>query len=407
MGAFIVEGGARLCGRVAVSGSKNAALPVIFASLLSRGKSRIVNLPDITDVSTALELIALFGAEISRKGSVTVINSENVRYTVPPPGLTERIRASTYLIGASLSRFSRAELGSFGGCAFGPRPIDMHLECAELFGAVRDGDTLTVDSARPFSVSFRQRSVGATVNALIMASAAPGESRIYGGACEPHIDTLISFLRSMGAEIEVMDGVISVRGGELYGGEVTVPGDMIEAGTFLALSLLNGGCVEVEGAKGEELLGFLSPFISSGAAPLRSCGAYSLHGAPSSPVHITTEPYPGFPTDLQPIAAPMLALHKGGSITDTVWRGRYGYLSELGKMGVEYEISDNTALIKPSVLNPASVRALDLRGGAACLLAALMAKGESRISDGELLFRGYENLTEKLTAIGGKIRYER
>ena len=405
MGTFIVEGERELRGTVSVSGSKNAALPIIFATLLTHGVSRISNLPDIEDVNVALELIAEYGAVISRRGHLTVINTENLNYVIPSTALTERIRASTYLLGASLGRFGRACLGSFGGCNFSHRPIDMHLRAAEAYGAERLGDVLEAQAQNPFTIRFPKRSVGATVNSLLLASSVAGESRISGAAGEPHINTLIEFLRSAGAHIDTAEETLTIRGGELHGGEVTIPGDMIEAGTYLALSLLNDGSVGVEGAEAPELSGFLFPFISSGASLVRRGGTLLLRGRLRSRTDITTLPYPGFPTDLQPIAAPVLGCFLGGSITDTVWEGRFGYLAELQKMGLSSAVEKNLAEIYPSRLHSSSVRALDLRGGAACLLAALTARGESRVESGELLFRGYERLCEKLLLLGAKIRY--
>ncbi len=405
MGSFIVEGGRELRGTVSVSGSKNAALPVIFATLLTRGKSRLINLPNIDDVNVALELISGYGAVISRQGRVTAVDTEELKYVTPPSSLTEKLRASTYLVGASLGRFGRAHLGSFGGCNFSFRPIDMHIRAAEAFGATVSGEHLIADAPSGFSIRFTKRSVGATVNALLLASSAPGTSEISGAACEPHIHTLIEFLRSAGARIDIRGDTYTVRGGALRGGDVTVPGDMIEAGTYLGLSLLTGGRISVEGAVPSELSGFLHPLISSGAVLVRQGGALVLRGRLRAPVAITTAPYPGFPTDLQPIAAPVLAHFRGGCITDTVWEGRYGYLAELAKMGLSYSLNGGCAEIYPSRFTPSAVRALDLRGGAACMLAALTARGESRIESGELLFRGYERICEKLFSLGAKIRY--
>ncbi len=405
MGYFLVEGGIPLRGRVAVGGSKNAALPVIFATLLTRGRSRLINLPDIEDVRVALELISEYGAVVSRSGNVTTVDTERLHFTVPRCEQTAKIRASTYLLGASLSRFGRFIAPSFGGCNFSPRPIDMHIQAARAYGATFDGDIMEAQSPHPFTVRFAKRSVGATVNALLLSAGVRGESRIYGGACEPHINTLVRFLVSAGADIKSAGGVLTVFGGELHGGEVTIPGDMIEAGTFLALSMLNDGRITVEGVAPSLLSGFLSPLILVGARLVINNGALSLRGRLKEKTRIVTAPYPGFPTDLQPIAAPLLASFAGGSITDTVWCGRYGYLSELEKMGLRYSPLGEGVEIFPSSLHADVTCAPDLRGGAACLIASLTADGESRVDNAEMLFRGYEHLPSKLTSLGARIKY--
>ena len=405
MGRFTVEGGARLSGTVTVSGSKNAALPVIFAALLAAGRSKIVGLPDIDDVRVALDIISEYGAVIEKREEVTYINTENAHFAAPSEALSSKIRASAYTLGASLGRFGRASLISVGGCNFSSRPIDMHLFAAREFGAEEENGELTAREPRPFSVSFKKRSVGATVNALLLASSVRGKSVIRGASEEGHINTLIDFLVSAGARIYRRGGEITVFGGELHGGEVIIPPDSIEAGSFLALSLLSGGEVGVIGVDRSELSGFLIPFESAGAELCSRDGAFYLRGELSLPVDIVAEPHPGYPTDLQPIAAPVLASFEGGSITDTVWQERFGYLSELGRMGLGYTLCGNRAEISGNVLSGAKVRALDLRGGAACLIASLFARGVSSLDNAEILHRGYERLSEKLLSLGARIKY--
>ena len=353
MGSFLIEGGTELSGTVSVSGSKNAALPVIFATLLTRGASLIRGLPNITDVNTALEIIAEYGAEITKKGEITLINTEEVKYIAPSEKLTGKIRASSYTLGASLGRFGRASLISVGGCNFSLRPIDMHIRAAEAFGAEREGCELRAPSPHPFSISFEKRSVGATVNSLLLAASLEGESVISGASCEGHIGTLIEFLRSAGAKIDINADIIKVRGGNLHGGNVTIPPDAIEAGTFLALSLLSSGKVGVAGADRKELSGFLRPFTDKGAELVRRGELSYLRGELNRRVDIIAEPHPGYPTDLQPISAPVLARFFGGGITDTVWQGRFGYLSELSKMGLRYKLSGNHAEIAGNTLTGA------------------------------------------------------
>ena len=405
MGAFIVRGGAPLFGSVRVSGSKNAALPVIFASIATCGVSEIEDLPDISDVSAALEILAHLGAGIERRGRATLIDTGDLTYRPIPPELIRRLRASTYLLSACLVRFGLAEIGEFGGCNFSPRPIDMHLYALASHGATIECSLIRSGALYPSEISFPKRSVGATVNALIAAAGIRGTSRIAGCALEPHIMTLIDYLRSAGAIITLEGDTATVSGSSLVGGRVRISGDMIEAGSFLAASVMTGGNIGVRGAVGEELSSFLSPFAAAGSSA--SLGdAVRLVGAPKERIRIVTAPYPGYPTDLQPIAAPMLAF-SGGILTDTVWQGRFGYLEQLSRFGIKSRALGMSAEIFPSELRPAEVTAPDLRGGMALMLAALATDGESIIHSGELLLRGYERLVEKLTVLGAEISYLR
>lgn len=405
MGRFIVRGGIPLFGKVRVSGSKNAALPVLFASIATVGISEIENLPDISDVKVALMILEHFGAVIERRGITTYIDTRSLEYSRVPDELVKRLRASTYLLSATLARFGVAELGEFGGCNFSPRPIDMHLYAIASHGASICGGSIKSERLAPSDISFDKRSVGATVNSLILAAGINGVSYVRGCALEPHIMTLIDYLRSAGAQITLTGDVATVRGRELHGGTVRIDGDMIEAGSFLASSVMTGGAVGILGVNEDELASFLSPFSSAGC--VSGIGAaITLKGAPRERIAITTAPYPGFPTDLQPIAAPMLSF-SGGSISDTVWQGRFGYLSELSKLGIRSRVVNSTAEIFPSELHAAEVTAPDLRGGMSLMLAALAADGESVIHGGELLLRGYERLTEKLRQLGAEIEYEK
>ena len=405
MGKFTVNGGRPLVGSVRVSGSKNAALPIIFASIITRGVSRFYNLPDITDVSDALGIVGELGAKIWRDADVTYVDTRELKYRDLSLDRVRRIRASTYLIGSCLSRFKRAELLPFGGCGFAQRPIDMHLDAAEKFGAKTEGVHLSAERLHPAEISFRQPSVGATVNALILAAGIKGESRLIGAAREPHISALISYLNSAGATVSDVGDVITVVGGELRGGVAVIPGDMIEAGTYLAASIVTDGKVRVSGFDTRELAAFTSPLLSAGVIEQISDGGVTLLGRPKRAMSVVTAAYPGFATDLQPIFSTLLAISQGGSIRDEVWRSRFGYLSELSKLGVKYSQEDNCAHILPSRITPANLTATDLRGGAAAIILSLAAKGISEIDCGELVLRGYDSLVEKLSILGADISY--
>ncbi len=404
MSKFIIRGRNALRGTVNVGGSKNAALPVIFASLSLFGSSRIVGLPNIGDVDIAIRLIEEQGAVVTRSGDTTYICTDRVAYKKPSAELVSRLRASTYLIGACLSRFGRVDVGDYGGCAFCPRPIDYHLAVCCAMGAAVNGKTLTASRLYPTVYKFPKPSVGATVNFLILAAGTDGESRLINPAREPHIDTLIEFLRTAGAYIERDEGGITVRGGSLRGGEVTIRGDAIEAGTMLAASLITGGNIRVMGADPAELSPFLGILRRAGAVVSTDFGI-CVTAQKLSRISVTATAYPGFPTDLGPICAPIFAAFSGGRILDRVWLGRYGYLSELAKLGVNYVLNEKGATILPSRLTAGSATATDLRGGAACILAALGADGYSEISSAETVLRGYADIDKKLTALGADVEY--
>lgn len=402
MATITVKGGEALSGKVTVSGSKNAALPIIFASLLTKGQSIIHRVPDIGDVRVALSIIESFGARTERSGDSLLINTERLIFHRPDDILVSSIRASTYLLGASLARFGRACIQSFGGCDFCKRPIDLHLLACRTFGADVQGDSVFSHGLRGACFRLPKISVGATVNAILLAVTADGESRIENFACEPHIFNLIDYLRSAGADITVAKNAIIIRGRDLSGGEVTVEGDPIEAGTYAALSAITGGNITVLGVSPASLASFFAPLVEA-QATLDTEEGITLRTLPKKQVAVVAEPYPGFPTDLQPIAAALLACAHGGTLEDRVWQGRFGYLAALAPFGVNYHAYPTGAEIFHSELCAADTIAPDLRGGASALLIALAAKGESRIRSSEIIGRGYESIEKKLRTLGAQI----
>lgn len=407
MKKIILHGGNRLRGDVSVSGSKNAALPIIFACILTKGVSKIRNLPDIGDVRVALDLLRSFGAEITRKGEVTYIDTTALSYTKPDSLSVSQIRASTYLIGSCLGRFGRCHLLSFGGCNFSKRPIDMHIDACLALGARLDGEVLIAERLVGGKISFKKASVGATVNAILLATCAKGTTTIRGCAREPHIDALIDFLSSCGAKIDRQGKSLRITGCSLHGGEITVIGDMIEAGTYLAAGLITAGDVRVTNCPVNDMVAIFDAFEALGArGEIKGSAVTAASEGKGSYASIVAAPYPGFPTDLQPILAPVMAAFAGGEITDTVWQSRFGYLNALSAFGVEYSAEDNQAVIKPSRIKNGIATSPDLRGGMACLLAALAAEGESKIYSAEIILRGYENLEQKLCALGADILIE-
>ena len=403
MSKFVIKGNGALSGTVAISGSKNAALPLIFATIITEGVSTLRSVPDISDVTVALEIVSHLGAVVTRIGDTVRIDTRNLKYEKPFVELVSKIRASSYLLGANLSRFKIAHIQSFGGCNFDSRPIDMHVAAMTLMGGSLNGDTVTAKELVGKDIRFGKVSVGATVNAILLAAAAKGKSRIFGYAREPHIISLIEFLKKCGANIKIFPDRIEIVGASLSGAEATVIPDMIEVGTYAALSLMTDSEIFVSAEYPEHLSSFFEVLGSGGATVSLDGGFLRVSGGFDSFVHITAEPYPSFPTDLQPQMAPLLAAFLGGRITDKVWRGRFGYLSELEKFGVRYALCSGGALIFPSKIRSSVADAPDLRGGAALMMCALYSKGESVIGNAEIIKRGYADIVNKLRGIGADV----
>ncbi len=403
MSNVIIRGGIPLRGEIIPSGSKNAALPILFATVVTRGISRLYNVPDIGDVRVALEILRRLGADIRYADDALIVDTTSLRYVKIPRELTSRIRASSYLIGACLARFGCFHLSDFGGCNFCNRPIDMHLAAAQAIGAEIEGREITARHLIGGRIRFRIPSVGATVNALIMAASADSETVIHGGATEPHVRAVAEFLTSAGAKIEFSSSEIRVIPAELRGGEITVIPDMIEAGTYLLAAPLTGGEISVLYPYPEELESFLEPLSSSGIGVNVKDGKITVYGTANREITITTAPYPGYPTDLQPQMAPLMAKYCGGVIKERVWQSRFSYLNALGMFGIRYTVSGSDARIYSSELTSADAVSPDLRGGAAALLAALASDGESKISSTETVERGYSDIWRRLEGLGADI----
>jgi UDP-N-acetylglucosamine 1-carboxyvinyltransferase len=406
MKQIIVNGGKPLCGEITVSGSKNAALPIIFACILTNGISEIDNLPDIGDVRVALDLLRSFGAKIERRGSLTLIDTRRLSYVKPPQFLVEKIRASTYLIGSCLSRFGLCHLLPFGGCNFSLRPIDMHISAAETLGASLDGEALYCDRLRGAVIDFDKPSVGATVNAILLAASAKGETIVRGCAVEPHIDALIDFLNSAGASVIRNGREMHIVGRELHGGKIRVIGDMIEAGSYLAVGIMTDGNIKALNSPIGDMTSVIEALRRLGADAVCENDSISALLNGENYLSVTASPHPGFPTDLQPIFASLMARICGGDITDTVWQSRFGYLDALSSFGVKSFVKQNHANIYKSDIHNGIASCPDLRGGMACLMCALSANGQSKIRMAETILRGYENLEEKLCALGADIKIE-
>ena len=404
MSRFIINGNKRLSGEISVGGSKNAALPIIFSCILIHGISTITNLPNISDVDVAFEILRGFGAKIERVADSASIDTRNLYYAEPKEELVSKIRASSYLIGSCTSRFGRANIQRFGGCNFDNRPIDMHIAAARALGAEIYGNEIIAKKLRGGDIRFEKISVGATVNAILMAVSAEGKSRIFGFAREPHVISLVDFLNTGGAKIKITDSFIEIEGANLGDSHTEIIPDMIEAGTYIALSLITDSSLKIRGADKTQLKSFLDELLFSGAVIEYDYDSITVSGELCEAANIVTAPYPAFPTDLQPQTAPLLAAFCGGKITEGVWHNRFGYLKELSKFGVDYELGAGCANIKKSKICAANASSPDLRGGVALVLCALRASGQSIIDEIDLIKRGYSDIVNKLQRIGADIK---
>lgn len=402
---FVVHGGRPLFGEIFVDGSKNAALPLLFSTLITPGTFTFARVPRIGDVAAALAILSRYGVRHRWESDGRLfIDAASVHDAEVEPTLLGCLRGSTYLIGASLSRFGHAPLAAFGGCHFGDRPIDMHLHAVLAFGGcVREGEAVC-ETLHAGHVRFHTPSVGATINALLLASSVSGESILENPASEPHVGMLIDHLRACGASIERRDDRLIVRGGALRGRDAEVIPDMIEAGTYLLLGAITNGSVTVSDFDPEHLQSFFSAMQEAGLFLTRGATYARLsRTATPKPFAIRTAPYPAYPTDLHPQCAVLMAQLSGGTITEGVFPSRFAYLRSLDAFGIRSQTSGATARIFPSAPHPADVRATDLRGGAAALLAALVAHGESRIRDAHVILRGYADVVQKLRGVGARI----
>lgn len=406
--AYRIKGGFPLVGEIEAQGSKNAALPILFAALLSKEPITLLHFPDIGDTRTTLALLGRMGVWVEkREGSVTLC-AENVS---PPSAYAAEItamRASSYLLGAGLSRFGGMEIAYPGGCNLGARPLDLHALAFTALGAdiVMSECAVRVSCPRMRGavIVLSYPSVGATVNAVLAALGADGVSHVFGYAKEPHIRCFLRFLQAAGASLSYDEEKITVRGGvPLHGCTFSIDCDEVEAGTYLIAAAACGGSVTVKGKFQNALDPLLQIFDGMGI-PKRKCGdAVTVNGvALPKRISVLCEPFPGFPTDLHPVLVPLLA-RCGGMIRDSVWQGRFQYVAELEKTGLRAAQREDTLSVLPSRLRPANLWATDLRGGAAMLVAALMATGESCVNNTHLIERGYENVCAKWRALGAKI----
>ena len=414
MEKYIINGGIPLHGEVEISGAKNAAVAILPATILAAGKCVIENLPAISDVMVSLQILSELGARVRLINKNTYeIDTTYLSCTEVPNELSRQMRASYYFLGALLGRFGNAQVAMPGGCNLGPRPIDQHLKAFTALGAEDSVEygmiNVHSDSLKGVHIFFDTVSVGATMNAMLSAVLAEGQTVLENVAKEPHVVDLANCLNMMGAEIRgAGTDVIRIRGVKsMHGCEYSIIPDQIEAGSYMVAAAVTGGDVTVRNVIPKHLEPITAKLRLAGceveefdeSVRVRRTG--DLH-----PLKIKTMPHPGFPTDLQPLFAVMLCLAKGTSIiTEGIWENRFRYADELAHMGANIQVDGQVAVIEGvDSLQAAPLRASDLRAGAALVVAALGAKGTSEVDEPSHIERGYENIVEKFQALGADIK---
>ena len=411
---FIISGGKELHGEITVSGAKNAAVAILAASILCDGTCRIENLPNISDVSAIIKVLYQLGANIKYINKTTVeIDSTGITTFTVPYTMTKSTRASSYFMGAMLGRFKRANIAPSGGCDFGVRPIDMHLKGFESLGAkhnIRNGMVeLEADFLVGAPIYLDVVSVGATINIILAAVKASGLTIIENAAREPHIVDVANFLNSMGADIRgAGTDTIKIHGVQkLNGTTYSIIPDQIEAGTYMVAAAATGGDVLIKNVIPKHLESISAKLEEAGATVIEYDDSVRVQrNKPLRGCHVKTMPHPGFPTDMQPQMTALLAGAEGSStVRESVWDNRFRYVEQLNHMKARITVDGRTAYIEGvHPLQGAPVKACDLRAGAAVVIAALMAQGTTEIDNIHFIERGYEDIVEKLTAVGADIR---
>lgn len=414
MDKFVINGGNELFGEVSISGAKNAAVAIIPAAILADDIVRLENIPNISDVSLIIQILNSMGAKIKMINRDTIeIDSSTLTAQSVPYELTSHFRASYYLIGAMLGRFKCAEVAMPGGCNFGVRPIDQHIKGFEMLGASIDVQNGMVcakaDKLVGTSIYMDVVSVGATINVMLASVFARGLTIIENAAKEPHIVDLANFLNSMGADIRgAGTDVIKIRGVEkLHGCTYSIIPDQIEAGTYMVAAAACGGDVLVKNVIPKHLESITAKLEEAGAEIIEYDDAVRVtRFKPLTKCNVKTMPHPGFPTDMQPQMAVLLSIAKGTSIlSESVWDNRFQYVGQLTRMGANIQVDGKVAVIEGvDCLSGVSVKATDLRAGAAMLIAGMAAHGTTSIECIEYIDRGYEDVVEKLSLLGADIK---
>ena len=415
MDYFRIRGGTPLQGRIPISGAKNAALPILAATLLTDKVSTLLNVPHLNDITTMVELLGALGADVAMDESMALkVSATQLNNQRAPYALVKTMRASILVMGPLLARFGKAEVSFPGGCAIGSRPVDLHLKGFEAMGAhidVRDGYIVatTDNGLKGCDFTFDTVTVGGTENLLMAAVLAEGRSVLRNAAREPEITDLVAFLRGMGADIEGDDTSTLVINGvsQLGASRYSVTPARVEAGTCLVAAAAPRGCITVENASAEHLGIVLEKLRDAGVHIVvegDSITADMTEGQLTA-VDLTTAPYPGFPTDMQAQFTAMNVVAEGvGRITETIFENRLMQAHEMSRMGANITVDGHSVIIRgKSSIDGAPVMASDLRASASLVIAGLAAKGETHVDRIYHIDRGYERIEEKLQAVGADI----
>ena len=414
MDQYIIKGGNPLVGEVEIGGAKNAALAILAAAIMTDDTVRLENLPDVNDINVLLEAIGGIGAKVERVDRHTaVINGSTIGDISVDYEYIKKIRASYYLLGALLGKYKKAEVPLPGGCNIGSRPIDLHLKGFRALGATVDIKYGAIVASAPDGlhgthIFMDTVSVGATINIMMAASMAKGNTIIENAAKEPHVVDTANFLNSMGANIKgAGTDVIRIKGvSHLHGTEYAVIPDQIEAGTFMFAAAVTKGDVTVKNVIPKHLESITAKLLEIGCEVEEADDCIRVVASkPLQHTQVKTLPYPGFPTDMQPQITVALGLSKGTSIvTESIFENRFKYVDELTRMGASIKVEGNTAIIDGvSRYTGANISAPDLRAGAALVLAAMSAEGFSTVDDIRYIERGYEDFHLKLQGLGAQI----
>ncbi len=413
--SYEITGGKKLSGKIEIAGNKNSILPIMAACLLTNEKCTLENVPKISDVEVMTKLLELVGVEIKWIGpSSLTVWAKNIKNAQFPPELTQKLRASVLLLGPMLSRVGKIKMGHPGGDIIGRRPLDAHVQALEALGAQvkKEGDfyEASVKKLTGANIFLEQASVTATENAIIAASVASGKTVIRRAASEPHIVDLCRFLEKAGAKISgIGSNVLTIDGvAKLHGTTFAVSPDHIEVGTFAILAAVAGGKIEIAPVVKEDLEMILLTLAKFGVKFKLDKNSLTVYGSELVAVEkVVTDVWPGFPTDL---IAPMIVLAtqaKGVTILhDWMYESRMFFVDKLMSMGVKVEIADphRVLVYGPTKLVGQRLDTPDIRAGIALVIAALIASGKSQINNAELIERGYENIVERLTALGAQIK---
>jgi len=412
MDKIIVDGGKQLNGKVKIGGAKNAVLPIMTACILAPGKYTITNVPDLRDTRTMSELLRRIGADVKYENNILQINTENCNSPEAPYELVKTMRASFYVLGPLLSRFGISKVSLPGGCAWGPRPVNYHIEALEKLGAniqLNNGYIIAKGNLKGEEITFKNTSVGATGNTLMAAVKANGTTIINNAAIEPEISLLCNFLNKMGAEISgvgtktlTIRGVTELKSVNLF---KIIP-DRIEAGTFLIATAMTGGSVELIDVNSNHLKCVLDNLVVAGSEIDISDNNIKIKSSKIvNSVSMVTAPYPGFPTDLQAQWMALMTISRGQSIiTDEVYLDRFTHVAELNRLGANIRLNKNKAFINGvPFLKGAQLMSTDIRASASLIISALSAQGISEISRVYHIDRGYEKIENKFMKLGANI----